>query len=54
MSVTLRERFESLAEIIQNICESDLEYQDGDGRMERAGAHFAGVLFGEDGNILKH
>jgi len=53
LSLTLRERFESLAGIIQRICESELEYQDGEGRMERAECHFDGALFDETGNKLK-
>lgn len=53
MKITLRERFESLAGIIQRICEAELEYQNGDGRTERAEAHFDGALFDERGNKLR-
>lgn len=52
-TVSLGERFESLAGIISRICEVDLEYQEGGGREERAEMAFEGALFDERGHRLQ-
>ena len=53
MTITLRARFESLAGIISKIAESELEYQEGEGREERAEAHYDSALFDGHGHQLR-
>lgn len=51
---TLKERFESLADVIRKICEAELEYQDSDeGRKEQAEAYFYDALFTEEGKRVQ-
>lgn len=50
---TLKERFESLADVIRLICEAELEYQSGEGATERAECFFDGALFTADGRRVQ-
>lgn len=50
--LSIEERFDKLADIIRRICEADIEYQEGDGREERAEFYYEDALFDANGHQL--